>query len=476
MSLESKQKISSRFGTGPAVSAITVGEESVNAVRSGSARSSTTGTGAANIFSWLIPWVRKGGFALIDQGFISGSNFIISILLARWLMPEQYGSYAVAFGVFVLVVLVYQSLVLEPLAVFGASSYSDSLRNYLRSVLRIHFLLWLPMALLMGVAIVVTRISGASSGLSGALGGVLVAAPCVLLFWLARGTFYVRLSPASAAAGAAVYSSVALAGLYVVYRNGWLSPFTAFLLMAFAALATGTVLFVRLYKTVAPGNRSFATWDIWRRHWGYGRWALASCIAGWIPAYIYYPLLSTFSGMSQSGELRALTNLTLPLDQAKAAMSLLLLPYAAGIYERQGKRGISSVAGKITFSTVAAGTVYWSILIPLQRPLFHLLYSGRYLEVAHLLPLVALGSVFYSAAFGAAIVLRAMDSPGALFGAFGVATAFSLLVGIPATKMFGLTGAIWGSNIADIASLIMVLLVLRYKLANRAKLAADLAS
>ena len=450
------------------LSAIPVAE-SVNGESFGSMRDPSQG----HILGWLIPWIRKGGFALLDQGLISGSNFIISILLARWLMPEQYGSYAIAFGVFVLVVLVYQSLVLEPLAVFGASAYSGSLRNYLGSVVRIHFLLWVPIAVLLGVSVIVTRMSGSSSGLSGALGGVMFAAPCVLLFWLARGTFYVKLSSASAAAGSAVYCTLALAGLYLLYRRGWLSPFTAFLLMALAALATAGVLFFRLRKTLLAGGKAPASWDIWGRHWRYGRWALASCIAGWIPAYLYYPLLSSFSGMAQSGQLKALTNLTLPLEQAKAAMSLLLLPYAAGIYQREGEKGVGSVAGKITFLTVAAGIVYWSILIPLKGPLFHLLYSDRYLEVAHFLPVVALGSVFYSAAFGAAIVLRAMDSPGALFGAFGVATAFSLLVGIPATKMFGLNGAIWGSNIADIASLVTALIVLRYKLANKAKLAPD---
>jgi len=477
MTVKSRQEAS--VGTGQEGTAIPLAGESAKAGRFGFARRPMLpwiDTGQGNILSWLIPWIRKGGFALLDQGLISGSNFVISILLARWLVPDQYGSYAVAFGVLVLVVLVYQSLVLEPMAVFGASSYRASLRNYLHSVLRIHLLLWVPILLLLGIAVVFTRTSGQSAGLSGALGGVMVAAPCVLLFWLARGTFYVKLSPASAAAGAAVYSSLALAGLYVVYRKGWLSPFTAFLLMALAALATGAVLLVRLRRSLVSGGEVFATYDIWRRHWGYGRWALASCIAGWLPAYVYYPLLSSFSGMSQSGQLKALMNLTLPLEQAKAAMSLLLLPFAAGMYERQGETGASSMAGKITFLTVAAGIVYWSILIPLQKPLFHLLYSNRYLEVAHLLPLVALGSIFYSAAFGGAIVLRAMDSPGALFGAFGLATALSLLVGIPATKMFGLTGAIWGSNIADIASLIMVLLVLRYKLAGKAKPAASFVS
>src|SRR5258708_26936586 len=71
----------------------------------------------------LVPWAAKGGFALADQGLISGSNFVISILLARWLVPEQYGAYAVAFGIFILLTVLYQSLLLEPMAVFGGSVY-----------------------------------------------------------------------------------------------------------------------------------------------------------------------------------------------------------------------------------------------------------------------------------------------------------------------------------------------------------------
>src|ERR1700691_3728197 len=47
-------------------------------------------------------WITKGGLAILDQGLISGSNFLIGILLARWLMPEQYGAFALAFYVFLL--------------------------------------------------------------------------------------------------------------------------------------------------------------------------------------------------------------------------------------------------------------------------------------------------------------------------------------------------------------------------------------
>src|SRR5438132_1184749 len=80
------------------------------------------------------------------------------------------------------------------------------------------------------------------NGLSGALTGVTLAAPCILLFWLARNTFYVGLSPRYAATGAGVYCVVVFTGLLALYALRLVSPFTAFLLMGLGALASGALL------------------------------------------------------------------------------------------------------------------------------------------------------------------------------------------------------------------------------------------
>ena len=42
----------------------------------------------------------KADFAVLDQALISGSNFIMGILLARWMVPDEYGAYSLAFSVF----------------------------------------------------------------------------------------------------------------------------------------------------------------------------------------------------------------------------------------------------------------------------------------------------------------------------------------------------------------------------------------
>src|SRR3984893_19403337 len=83
-------------------------------------------------------WIRGGIFAVVDQGLMSGSNFALSILLARWLTPEQYGAYAVALSIFFFVSTVHQALLLEPLSVLGTSEYSVRRRDYAGAMLWFH--------------------------------------------------------------------------------------------------------------------------------------------------------------------------------------------------------------------------------------------------------------------------------------------------------------------------------------------------
>ncbi|MBV9626118.1 MAG: hypothetical protein JOZ14_19295, partial [Acidobacteria bacterium] len=277
----------------------------------------------------LVPWVTKSGFALIDQGVISGSNFLIGILLARWMQPDAYGAYALAFSIFVLFSLLYLSLVLEPMAVFGASTYRTGLRRYLKSLLWIHTALTFVIFLTLGISSATVALWGHAPGLSGALAGVMLASPCVLLFWLARRSFYLEFSPVSAAVGAAVYCAILLSGLYVARSIGRLSSFSAFLPIAVAGALTTVLLYYRSWPTLRPAAIEVKTSEVWQRHWKYGRWALASSFASWVPAYIYYPLLTSFWGMSQSGDLKALMNLVAPMQQTQAALSMLFLPYAA---------------------------------------------------------------------------------------------------------------------------------------------------
>jgi O-antigen/teichoic acid export membrane protein len=197
--------------------ATAVVENTENETSPNSARAS--GPQRKSFLGKAVPMATKGGLAVLDQGLISGSNFLVGILLARWLAPGEYGAYALAFAIFLLLSFVSQSLLFEPMAVFSGSAYQKSMRGYFRSVLWIHLAMTVVTFVLLGTAAGVAFLRAEPNGLPGALLGVTLASPCILLFWLARRAYYTQLSPARATSGAAVYCLLLVTGLFLVHQR-----------------------------------------------------------------------------------------------------------------------------------------------------------------------------------------------------------------------------------------------------------------
>jgi O-antigen/teichoic acid export membrane protein len=416
----------------------------------------------SSAFQRILRWTTKGGLAVFEQAVVSGSNFVMGVLLGRWLMPAQYGAYAYAFSVFLLVSLLYQSVIIEPMAVFGANHYKNCLRGYLRSLGWMHAGTSVVCFLILGLYAGYTRLAGDTSGLSAALAGVTIATPCVLLFWLGRRGFFLRFAPEVPAASSLFYSVLVIGSLVLLHRRHLISPFNAFLVTAFGALLTSALLLGLLRRKFrdstgpAPSLR-----ENWQRHWVYGRWALAASIVAWFPANVYYAVLGHFYGLSNAGQFRAIMNLVVPVQQTYGALSVLALAYAANVYGVQGARATKTLARRLTVLFIAGAVAYWALIIPFGRPIFHALYGGKYMEVAPLLPLFALGSVLWAAVFGPVVMLRAMEAPSSVFWAHLGSSTACLLLGIPFTWKYGLTGVAWGLIFSSAVAFVVSVVLLR---------------
>ena len=414
----------------------------------------------------FLPWVAKGGLALIDYGLFSGSNFLLGILLARWLPPEQYGAYALAFSIFILVTFLYQALLLEPLSVFSGTTYSANLRGYLKANLWLHWGISAVICLLLGGTAVMAKVWWHSPASAMAFAGMAAATPFILIHALGRRSFYLKLSPGPAAFGSSFYFALTVGGAFFVYKMGRLSAFSAFLVMGFAAMVGGFIMVFQLHAKLEPATAPMHLRETWTKHWEYGKWALGTCIVGWIPTYVYIPLVSKFSGLAVAAELRALMNLGGPVLQTYAALSMLFLPYAARIQGEEGQKGTSALTRKLAALFVVGAVAYWAVLIPLRRPVFQLLYAGKYMDSASLLPLFAAETIIWSAALGPAIMLRAMEYPRSLFFANGAASVVALVFGIPATRYFGLHGVIWSMVAANVLYVSVAFVMLERRVAS----------
>jgi O-antigen/teichoic acid export membrane protein len=406
-------------------------------------------------------WPQRGIFALLDQGLISGSNFAIAVLLARWLAPRSYGAYALAFEVFLFLSIVYAGLVLEPMSVFGASIYKDAFQNYLGVLLRIHCAFSFAIVGFVFAAAGVMHALNLGGSLPTALIGVGIATPCLLLFWLARRGFYVKLLPKKAAVGACAYSAVLLTGFAAMYKLHAASSLSAFLVMAAGAVIAGPLMlrWLRTHTTPARSTR-LATKEVLLQHWNYGRWALASSVVIWLSAAIYYPLMGSYFSLAETGAFKALMNLASPVGQVFVAFSLLSLPYASSAHHDRGAAASGRLAHQLTAFYAGGTALYWVALFLVRGPLVQHLYAGHYREIVPLVPLLALGSIARIAATSQAIVLRSMRVPSQVFVAYGAACAVAILAGIPATRWLGLRGALstWvlSSATAYVGALLMV--------------------
>ena len=417
-----------------------------------------------NWLSVLVFWFRKVSFSVLDQGLISGSNFLIGVLLARWLEPAQLGAYTLAFSAFLLISVVYQALVLEPQSVFATSTYRHEPRQYMGSLLRLHGILASALFLAFAAAALFTHGRYPGASLPGALAGIVLATPWILLLWLSRRMCYAKQIPHVATIGAFVYSVIMLCGLLALLRLRLLTPATVFTVMGLASLVTSLVLLMVLRPSFLAGSSATRLREVGREHWGYGRWALGAYVMSWVPGNLYYMLLGRLSGMADVGALRALLNLALPVAQTYAALSMLFLPFLSRVRSEKGSSAMKGPAIKITVLFTGMAVAYWTILITFSRPIVQWLYAGRYVSQSHWMPFVAIASIFWCAAYGPMVILRVFQTPASIFWIYTMCAAISVLIGAPITKFYGLAGAMVGGVLSSVTALLIGVVLVRRRL------------
>ena len=399
--------------------------------------------------------------AILEYGLISGCNFLTSILLARWLTPDQYGAFALAFSVYLLLIVLYQAIVLEPMSVYGGAMATEMHGPYLKALFWIQAAISIVVVACLGVSVVITSRLHMTT-LQNAFFGLTFAAPLILLMGLSRRAYYIRLSPGPAVFGAAIYSLVIIIGLAVLRAR--LSAFLAFGLMGVGALVSSLFLLFRLRNYLDWKLHSAALRSTWRDHWHYGRWATLSAVFGWAPAYACYPLITWLRGTAGAAELKALMNISAPVIQTFMALSVLILPYAAG--SQRDRKDRMAICRNIALIFVAAGTAYWIVMISLKTMAFRVMYGGKYQELIPLLPLLVIESLVWCISCAPTIMLRAMKCPKSVFAANFAATLVFLVVAVPATRAFGIIGMIVATIIADVCILAVSLSSLRRLLSS----------
>jgi O-antigen/teichoic acid export membrane protein len=400
-------------------------------------------------------WAWTGTCAVLDQGLFALSNFVVSIALARWLPPESFGAFTLAYAMFLVFGTVHTALIAEPLIVFGSGRFKTERSAYLAVLERGHWIVTATGALVLAL-IGVALLAAHQSSVYPSFFAIAVSTPFLLFLWLMRRACYVCAGPQLAALGGALHMGLLIGGSYLLLHNGWMSAPAALLLMGAGSALTALWIKRRLTLQRSSLDSAFTT-RVLETHWQYGRWAVGTGVLGALMLNVYYVVLPIAYGLESAATLRALTNFALPAMQAYFALSVVMVPVLVRM------RGTAAFAGTIRRLALlygAAALLYWLLVGAFHQTLVNLLYQGQYRTEAHLLwllGLVPLTSAGVSVFEGA---LRSLERAEDIFRAYVLAGITTVVVGLPCTLVGGPTGAAFGllvSASVAVASLVVSL-------------------
>jgi O-antigen/teichoic acid export membrane protein len=401
----------------------------------------------AAVIGVLRRWSGKVTLCIADQGFYSGAHFVLSLLLARWLAPSEYGAYALALALFLLAAGLHEALLLEPMGVIGPGHYSGRLTKYLWAVLWMHagVTAVLALALLQAAVALPER----ETILKPALRAIGVASPGLLLFALFRRACYLKVRPAAAVLGSSLYAALVLGGLSYLWRSSRVSPRAAILLMGGAAALVSLVLGVRLASSgrlpvCLPGRCGLVAAA--GHHWNYARWSLGTLMLYWLSSSLYLPLVGLRAGLEAVAELRAAENLLLPMSQTLTAVGLLLLPWLSSRHAQRGAAQLKAASGLIALLAMTASIFYVTGVVALGSRLTRWVYGGdSFPGYLMLVPFLGIAVILRAVGdTGFSLALRAAERPNLAFWSTAASAAVSLGLGLFLVRRFGAVGAAAG--------------------------------
>jgi O-antigen/teichoic acid export membrane protein len=389
----------------------------------------------------LSRWISRGTWAVADQALFACSNFVVTIALARWLSAVEYGAFVTSYAVFLIVSMIHAGLITDPLVVFGSDRYAPWFSQYLRRVIREHFLMTAAASVPIAVAAVVLW-SFDQHLMAVALFGVACVSPFILLAQVTRRACYANVHPGWAAFSGFVNLAVVVAGLWVLNVGALLSVVGAQALMGLAAIASSLSVLPALYRLTKGPVPAHELASVRRVHVRFGRWTAASGFLSWTTTQGCYVWLAMWGGLTEAASLRALLNFILPILHMDLAVAGLLVPALVRRRDepRRFRRILYLAVGAFTLEALGYGVV----LVTCGAWAMHLVYGGTYSADTWLLVLVAAIPLATSLVNTFSSGLKALERPRSVFHGTLSGALIMLTIGMVATRQWGSAGAIAG--------------------------------
>ena len=383
------------------------------------------------------PLSAQGAWATVDQALSSGTNFVPSLILARVLGPTSFGTFALVFLAWFLVLSVIRSGLMQPYTLSAAPADAAAWRHLTSTAAGAVLFSSVLAGLGFGVA---ALCAGIGSGAGHALLAVALLSPGLALqeFWR------VAAFSAGRARSAALNDAIWAVGQTIAF----VAVLTTTRITAAGSLcAWGAGAWLAAYAGIRQFNvRPALTLDAW--HWlrgalRVGVWFTATNALFSVGLFLATAVIAAEVGREGVGFFRLVqSNLFGPVQLLTVAAESVFLPHL--VRAIRADRRAFPVAVKYAGLMVTAVLAYGALVAATAHPLISHVFGESFSPAAALVLPMLVVYALDAASSGASVMLRAQASGGRLVCAQSVATVGRLIAVPVLIGPWGLAGGVWG--------------------------------
>lgn len=375
--------------------------------------------------------------AIFDQGMISGTNFLTAIVIGRCCGADTLGLYALIASAIALLLGVQEQLITAPYVMYHGRKGPKGLRRYTGSII-LHQCLFTALAFLTFGGFILN--GGVQMSLFKPVALTLVMAfPAILFRGFVREVALAHcrvLTVVMIDATVCVTQLVVLASLFATDSVSLVFVYAA---MGGTCLLT-SLIWLRQNRSAVTFSRTGTTVH-WLRNWRFGRWALATHVAGTSTPYIMPWVLFMMHGEAATGFLASCSVIVGIANILMSGMSDFLTPRAAAAYAEGGLHGLRRILRVMAlFSALAIGIVCVVSLF-FGEQIITILYDGKFPGAGELVVLLTFAVLANALGNVAGNGLWALNQPRANFVADLIALTTAISAALIFVKPHGPKGA-----------------------------------
>jgi O-antigen/teichoic acid export membrane protein/tRNA A-37 threonylcarbamoyl transferase component Bud32 len=380
--------------------------------------------------------------ALTDQGLVSATSFLTTVIVGRSTQPSELGLYAIGLALLASCLCIQEALISTPYAVQRHHCSGTPAERAGTALAQTGVLAALA-AVVLAVAACGLGAWSAGPDLVGLSWALAAVAPFLILREFARRFAFAHLRLGQALILDTAGAVIQLATLVWLGWIGQMSAVTACAALGGAGALTGLVwLYVaRAGITVRADKIPAAT----KHSWGLGKWLLASQLVLTVQASLVYWLLAWLGGMTATGIYTACMSIALFSNPLILGASNLLTPSSALAWTEGGGERLRRESILASLGLGAVLTLFCVAVALFGDVAMHFLYPSKdYAGQGQTVTVLALGMLVMSVGIPAISALTSMERPRVIFWTGLWSAAVSVVLIWWLMPKWGLVGAAYG--------------------------------